>query len=216
MKKNKILKYILMFGLIILLIYIISKFNINRRHISARKIKHYVEGYGNLSFIVLMLIYAIKPFVMIFPTWTLGVVSGAIYGSFWGFFVSLVGCFISATVGYYVAKFLGRDFVVKFIGGKFNHIDQTLKKDGFKILLLMRLPVIFPYDALSLACGLTSIKYRDFILASVLGVMPEMFAYNFFGNSMGNDCYKQIYIPITIMVILILFSMYIKYRNQNK
>lgn len=80
----------------------------------------------------------------------------------------------------------------------------------------MRLPVIFPYDALSLACGLTSIKYRDFILASVIGVMPEMFAYNFFGNSMGKKHYSQIYIPITIIISLVLLSMYIKYKNDNK
>lgn len=110
----------------------LNKFSIDRKHINVRRIKHYIESYGNLSILVLMIIYAIKPFVMIFPTWTLGVVSGAIYGSIFGYVVSLFGCFISATVGYYVAKLLGRDFVVKFIGDKFNNIDKTLEKNGLK------------------------------------------------------------------------------------
>lgn len=216
MKKNEILKYILLFVLIIVVIYCFNRFNINRKHINVKRIKCYIESYGSLSILVLIIIYAIKPFAMIFPTWALAVATGAIYGSFLGYAISLIGCFVSATVGYYVAKFLGRDFVVKFIGDKFNNIDKTLEKNGFKILLLMRLPVIFPYDALSLACGLTSIKYRDFILASVIGVMPEMFAYNFFGNSMGKSSYSQMYIPIAIIILLILLSMYIKYKNQNK
>lgn len=123
---------------------------------------------------------------------------------------------MSATSAFYMAKFLGRDFVVRFTKGKLDNIDKILDKNGFKILFLMRLPVVFPYDALSLACGLTSIKYKDFILASVLGVIPEMIAYNFFGNSVNKSCYKGIYIPVIILMILIILSFKLKINDDKE
>ncbi|MCX7694505.1 MAG: TVP38/TMEM64 family protein [Caloramator sp.] len=212
MTKKRLFKYItIIIGLIaIIYIYKISKLHFCFGRVNIRSLKRFIGSYGKYSAIVLLIIYAVKPFVMLFPTWVLGVVSGVLYGWFWGYIVSLLGCFVSATVGYYVAKFLGKDFVHKITKGKLDKFDKVLEKDGFKILFLMRLPVIFPYDALSLACGLTSIRFRDFILASVLGVMPEMFAYNYFGNSFNTRHYKSLLIPITIIIILLVVSFIIK------
>lgn len=210
--KKRLFKYItIIIGLIaIIYIYKISKLHFCFGRVNIRSLKRFIGSYGKYSAIVLLIIYAVKPFVMLFPTWVLGVVSGVLYGWFWGYIISLLGCFVSATVGYYVARFLGKDFVHKITKGKLDKFDKVLEKDGFKILFLMRLPVIFPYDALSLACGLTSIRYRDFILASVLGVMPEMFAYNYFGNSFNTRHYKSLLIPITIIIILLVISYIIK------
>jgi uncharacterized membrane protein YdjX (TVP38/TMEM64 family) len=210
--KKSLLKYIVVLIGLIIIIYIlkISKFHFCFGRVNIRSLKRFIEGYGKYSIFVLLIIYAVKPFVMLFPTWVLGVISGILYGWSYGYIISLIGCFISATVGYYLSRFLGKDFVHKITKGKLNKFDKVLEKDGFKILFLMRLPVIFPYDALSLACGLTSIRYRDFILASVLGVMPEMFAYNYFGNSFNTRHYRSLFIPITIIIILLVVSYIIK------
>ncbi|SHE78419.1 TVP38/TMEM64 family protein [Caloramator proteoclasticus] len=212
MTKKRLYKYIAIFISFIAIIYLfkVSKLHFCFNRVSIKSLKSFIESYGKYSIFVILIIYAVKPFIMLFPTWVLGVVSGILYGWFLGYIVSLIGCFISATVGYYVAGFLGKDFVHKVTKGKLNKFDKVLKKDGFKILFLMRLPVIFPYDALSLACGLTSIRYRDFILASVLGVMPEMFAYNYFGNSFNTRHYRSLLIPITIIIILLVVSYIIK------
>lgn len=218
LKKKKYMYFILLIIIVILLFMFLRYINFDYKNPQAeiRRLKHFLERNYKYSVFILLGIYIIKPFLMIFPTWVLGVVSGAIYGSFKGLIISLIGCFLSATSAFYMAKFLGRDFVVRFTKGKLDNIDKILDKNGFKILFLMRLPVVFPYDALSLACGLTSIKYKDFILASVLGVIPEMIAYNFFGNSVNKSCYKGIYIPVIILMILIILSFKLKINDDKE
>lgn len=136
MNKRNIIKWFVIL-IILFAIYIIlktTKLTLFFTGINIKKIVSYIRGYGKFSILILLIIYAIKPFTIIFPTWTLGVASGVLYGWFLGYIISLIGCFISATVGYYVAKFLGRDFVLKFTKGKFEKLDKVLEKDGFKIL----------------------------------------------------------------------------------
>ncbi|WP_347460457.1 VTT domain-containing protein [Clostridium sp. DMHC 10] len=83
---------------------------------------------------------------------------------------------------FFLAKKLGRPFVDKILKGKVMKLDNGIEKHGFMIMLLMRLSFVFAYDPLSYAAGLTSMKYRDFILGTIIGIIPEMLCYSFMGK----------------------------------
>ena len=75
-----------------------------------------------------------------------------------------------------------------------------------KILFLLRLPPILPYDALSYTCGLTKIKYSDFIWASVLGVAPETLCYVILGMNFNNPFSVKFILPLIIIIFGIIFT----------
>ncbi|TMA52409.1 MAG: TVP38/TMEM64 family protein, partial [Deltaproteobacteria bacterium] len=79
---------------------------------------------------------------------------------------------IGSTLGASAAFLAGRTLARGFIEAKISHnprfraIDQAVKHEGFKIVLLTRLSPVFPFNLLNYAFGLTPVSLRDYFLAS--------------------------------------------------
>jgi uncharacterized membrane protein YdjX (TVP38/TMEM64 family) len=61
-------------------------------------------------------------------------------------------------------------------------VDQAVGRDGFGIVLLMRLSPLFPYGLVNYALGLTRVRARDFVLASLVGMVPLNALYAWLGS----------------------------------
>ncbi|WP_026883883.1 TVP38/TMEM64 family protein [Clostridium akagii] len=209
------LKYIGLAVLIIFVLILIFKLHPLFRNINFKHVKHYILSYGKFSSIIFIIIYSLKPIVFIIPASLLSIVAGNIFGSFYAFIYSMIGCFLSATVAFFLARSLGKPFVDKMLKGKIVKLDSSVEKHGFPIMLLMRLSFVFPYDGLSYACGLTKVKYKDFILGSILGIIPEMILYSYIGKNLGKHfIIKKLIMPI-IAIILIALIAYYFYNNYK-
>ena len=153
-----------------------------------------------------MFLFLIKPIFVILPANVIAILAGVVFGPVKGFFLSIIGLFISGTVAFYISRCLGKDFVEGILGKRLLKLDNDLEEKGFKILLLLRLPPILPFDPLSYGCGLSKIKYRDFILASLLGVMPETLCYSIMGKNFHNPFSPAFIIAITVVIVATIFS----------
>jgi uncharacterized membrane protein YdjX (TVP38/TMEM64 family) len=127
----------------------------------------------------------------------------------------MLGFFISGTSIFYIARFLGKEFFHKIIKGKLFKIDKQLECNGFKFMFLLRVVPIFPFDLLSLASGISNIRYRDFILGSVLGVIPETLCYSLISNGFGHHS-RGLSVMIYSLIILIIGITYIIYKRNSK
>ncbi|MBC2581528.1 TVP38/TMEM64 family protein [Clostridium sp. DJ247] len=223
-KDNKnIFKYILMMLIIIVLIYIILKYGLHlnerdlRRHIF-RDLRIYILSYGKFAAIMYIIVYSLKPVVLIIPVSLMSILAGNIFGPHKAIILSMIGCFTSATLAFFLARLLGRSFVDKILKRKAMNLDSNIEKHGFKIMLVMRLCFIFPYDPLSYAAGLTKMKYKDFILGSLIGVFPEMIAYSFMGKNIEHPFSIKFVLPIILIVIFAVsaMSIYKPSKNINK
>ena len=54
---------------------------------------------------------------------------------------------------------------------------------GFKIVLLTRLSPLFPFTLLNYAFGLTKVRFRDYVLASWIGMLPGTLMYVYLGST---------------------------------
>jgi uncharacterized membrane protein YdjX (TVP38/TMEM64 family) len=54
---------------------------------------------------------------------------------------------------------------------------------GFKIVLLTRLSPLFPFTLLNYAFGLTKVRFRDYVLASWIGMLPGTVMYVYLGST---------------------------------
>lgn len=187
------------------------------KELNIDKVITYVQEQGALAGVVYLGIYMLKPFFLIIPANIVAIAGGIVFGPVKGFILAMIGFFVSGTVAFYIARFLGRDFVESIVGKRVLELDRNLEEKGFKILFLLRLPPVLPFDPLSYACGLTKIKYKDFILASLLGVVPETICYSVLGRSFSNPLSWQFLLPIVIIIIGTLFSKKIMdFGQKNK
>lgn len=219
MKKNSrnIVKAVFILCSLFVFIYILMKYQKHFSHINIKHLKNYILSFGPLAGLVFLILFALKPVIIVFPALLLTVMAGNIFGPIEGFLLTMTGLFLSGTFAFYIAKSLGKPFVNKITKGKLVNIDKNIETHGFKILLFMRLSTLFPYDPLSYAAGLTKIKYKDFILASLIGSFPEMLAYSYLGKHIGHPFNRGFIICLVLLAAIAAGGSFVYkiYGNQN-
>ncbi|MBV4418367.1 TVP38/TMEM64 family protein [Clostridium tyrobutyricum] len=214
-KRSQIVKYIFMAILLVIIIYILFKYGKNLRHLRLHKLRNYIQSYGKFSAIIFIIIYSFKPVLFVIPSSLMSILAGSIYGPYVATILSMIGCFGSATVAFFLAKFFGRSFVDKILHGKALKLDNNIEKYGFRIMTIMRLSFVFPFDPLSYASGLSKMKYRDFIFGTLIGILPEMITYSFMGKNIQHPFSIKFLLPILLLVIVVITAIILRKRIKN-
>src|SRR5439155_23638641 len=89
------------------------------------------------------------------------------------------GATLGAEVAFLIARFIARDKVEAIAKGseKFRNIDKAIGKQGAKLVFLLRLSPVIPFNLSNYFYGLTSVKFWPYLLASWIGMMPGRFRY---------------------------------------
>ncbi|VEU43568.1 unnamed protein product [Pseudo-nitzschia multistriata] len=122
-----------------------------------------------------------------------GFVFSSAMDSLWiGVLLGTAAVFVGASLGAIVAFLLGRYLFREAVAVKltqkykiFEAIDRALEQNGLKIMVLLRLSPIFPFNALNYSMGITAIRFWDYVLAC-LGMLPGTIVYVFLGASAGS------------------------------
>ncbi|MDP4144425.1 MAG: TVP38/TMEM64 family protein [Bacillota bacterium] len=184
-------------------------------HFNPRRFRDFILGYGKFAALIYVLVYSLKPVLLVVPTSILSVIAGSIFGPWMAFFLSMISTFLGASLAFLLANKLGKPFVDKILRGKAMKLGEGIEKHGFMIILLMRLSFIFAFDPLSYAAGLTKMKYRDFILGTMIGIAPEMLAYSFMGKNIEHPLTARFVTPILLIMLVALVS-YTSYSFYKK
>jgi uncharacterized membrane protein YdjX (TVP38/TMEM64 family) len=91
---------------------------------------------------------------------------------------------LAAAIAFLLGRFALRDWIVKKLAHRpaFKAIDEAIGREGWKIVLLLRLSPVFPFNLLNYALGLTSIRFWPAVLASWIGMLPGTILYVYLGS----------------------------------
>lgn len=117
--------------------------------------------------------------VILLPGTVLSYAGAALFGAYEGTLYTWLGATIGAGIAFWVARLLGRGFVDKLMRGKLEAFDRRIEEHGFTGLLIIRLLPIFPFNGVNFASGLTRMRFRDYLLATAIGIIPGTFVYQF-------------------------------------
>ena len=145
-----------------------------------------IQSLGALGVLLFILGYALATVAFV-PGSLLTLAAGAVYGIGRGTAIVLVAATIGASLAFLIARYVARSAVESRLGGheKFSAIDRAVGRQGLKIVLLLRLSPIFPFNALNYALGLTRVRFRDYLLASI-GMLPGTLLYVYYGKAAGS------------------------------
>ncbi|CEN31683.1 TVP38/TMEM64 family protein [Paraclostridium sordellii] len=209
MKYNlgKVLKILISIFILLILGTIICK--ILSMNIGVEDIQDYVSSFGRLAPLVYIIMFALVPLTL-FPDSILAIGGGMVFGLFKGYIYTLIGALIGATISFYISRKLGRAFVKKLTKEKLDNIEKLINSKGFFIVLILRLVPLFPFDIISYGSGLTSIKYKDFLLATIIGTIPGILVFTNIGAQSVNIGSNSFYISIMGLILLVLLSLILK------
>lgn len=152
----------------------------------ARTVVEWLADLGRLGPFAFVSVYFIAT-IALFPAWILTVAAGIIFGVTRGTLYVLIGAVTGAGAAFLIARYLARPLVARRVrqDGRFARIDRAVGRDGLRVVFLMRLSPVVPYNLLNYGLGLTAVRFRDYLLASV-GMVPGTLLYVYSGKAIGD------------------------------
>jgi uncharacterized membrane protein YdjX (TVP38/TMEM64 family) len=146
----------------------------------------WVAGLGIWGPVVFVIGYALAAVAFI-PGSILTLAAGAIFGLGKGTVLVLIGATLGAALAFLVSRYLARGAIERRLKGdqRFAAIDRAVEREGRKIVFLLRLSPIFPFNLLNYGLGLTKVRFVDYLVASV-GMVPGTLLYVYYGKLAGD------------------------------
>jgi uncharacterized membrane protein YdjX (TVP38/TMEM64 family) len=146
----------------------------------------WINSLGAIGGIVFIGIYIIATLAFL-PAALLTLGAGVIFGVTWGSVYVFIGATLGAIAAFLGGRYLAQGWVKEKISSykKFAIIDKAVSKEGLKIVLLVRLSPLFPFNLLNYALGITSVSFQDYLIGSV-GMIPGTIMYVYFGSLVGD------------------------------
>jgi uncharacterized membrane protein YdjX (TVP38/TMEM64 family) len=121
------------------------------------------------------------------PGSILTLAAGAIFGLGKGIVIVFIAAVLGASAAFLVARYLARPAIERRLAGntRFTAIDRAVGAQGRKIVFLLRLSPVFPFNLLNYALGLTKVRFLDFFIASI-GMLPGTLLYVYYGKLAGD------------------------------
>lgn len=189
-----------------------------REFLNVDALQKQIDEFGVWAPIIFIALYIIAT-VFFLPASPLSIVAGVLFGALFGTIYVVIGATIGAILAFLLARYLGQDFVEKFMKSWFKKIfayNKGLEENGFQVVLFLRLVPLFPFNGLNFALGLTRVKFRDYALATAIGIIPGAFAFVYFGSSLASFDPWQIALAALLLFILIFApTLYKKHKKKR-
>ena len=205
--KNPWIKVLIIIAVLIILFLGFRSLNIDFSNVSEEEFKNWVESLGVWGPIIYVVVYVFRPLIL-FPAGVLSAAAGVIWGPLVGFLYLQIAANISSTAEFLFARYFGRELVEKHLKGKMQNLDEKIEKHGFLTVLLIRLIPNLPWDVQNSSLGLTKVSFRDYFLATLIGIMPGSFAFVFFGSSLIKVLFDPGNLWMVAVGILLFFGLF--------
>jgi len=145
-----------------------------------------IAGLGAWAPVLFVLLYVVAC-VLFLPGSVLTLGAGAVFGIARGICFSSLAATLGASAAFLVGRHLARSAVEKRIAVNpaFRSMDDAVAREGWRIVLLTRLSPLFPFNLLNYAFGITRVTFREYVLASWLGMLPGTVLYVYLGAVAG-------------------------------
>lgn len=147
-----------------------------------RSFINWVQQLGPLGVVVFIAAYALAT-VLFLPGWIFTVGAGLIYGVVGGTLVALSGAVIGATLAFIVARYFVRKNIEDYAkkNPRFQAIDEAIGKNGWKIIGLLRLSPLIPFNLSNYFYGITAVSLKAYVAISAVGMIPGTLLYAYLG-----------------------------------
>lgn len=141
-----------------------------------------VDAHPVLAPVAYAVLYALAVALSVPAASVLTVFGGFLFGWKVGFFLVAVAATAGATLLFLAARSAFGDALRRRIGGRAATLAEGFENNAFAFLLALRLAPVMPFFVVNIAPALFSVRLRDYVAATFLGILPGVFAYSYLGS----------------------------------
>lgn len=142
----------------------------------------WIEDLGAWGVLIFGVVYIVAT-VFLVPVSVLTVVAGLAFGLVIGFPLVVVSATIGATLAFLVARYLVHKRVESLLAKRptFKAVNAAVTEAGWKIIGLLRLSPLLPFNLQNYFYGVTDVKLVQYVPATFVGIMPGTLLYVYLG-----------------------------------
>ena len=240
MEKNTKIKFYVGISYIILvsvfLLFFFSKFSLQQitSYDFIKVNSSYLTNLKTSNLFLVFIIFLISTILWVFPFLGFGspiaLLGGFIFGKWIGTIVVVLGLSIGATFLYLFGNFFLKDIIKEKFLNKFKNLESKFKESEFTYLLIYRFCGGIHWQLSCIIPTMFNVKVSNFFYATLIGIIPQIFLAVSIGSGLEKIIdenieapsiidllsSRDIYIPIIIFFILIIFSVIVRkffYKN---
>ncbi len=204
-QKNKLFVF-----LIILLVSILLSVFVFPR-LSSERLEAIFKDIGSRAGLLYILLFATLPgfflpvIILIFP-------AGIVFGFTWGSIYTLIGASINMAWMFLLSRYLARESIQSLVKRKLkakwvSMIEKNSQgRPGFVFLFLLRVTPLVPYNLINYVYGLSDMDFKNYIVSSILGIIPGTLVYLNIGDKILNPRSPEFVFSLILLAGLAVIS----------
>ena len=178
--------------------------------LSPQQIHAALDGLGFWAPLGYMALFSVLPAVF-FPVAVLALAGGLLFGLWKGAVYTFIGAIINCSLMFFLARHVGRQKIEAMIRRRLSpqwqqRLEKLEGREGFALLILLRLIPAVPYNLINYAFGLTGMGWGSYILASAIGIIPGTFAFINIGDKVLEVGSPDFWIAIGLLMALLVVT----------
>ena len=136
------------------------------------RIQAWINGFGFWGPVVFLLFYILAVMILV-PGWVLALAAGLSYGMP-GLPLALVGAATGASFSFLIARYLAHSQVQVLTSRHLlcQAVEHAISDGGWRIVVLMRLSPMLPFNLQNYFFGITRIPFRHYLSGTFFGIIP--------------------------------------------
>jgi uncharacterized membrane protein YdjX (TVP38/TMEM64 family) len=146
----------------------------------------WIRSAGLGGILLFIAVYVLSSLFLV-PCLMWNLAAGFVWGLPLGALIVLPANLAAALTTFLFGRWVARDWVARRMSRyrRLSALDAALERAGLKIVLLMRVSPISPFAMLNYALGVTRMRMRDFVIASLFGTLPGTLIYIALGSALN-------------------------------
>jgi uncharacterized membrane protein YdjX (TVP38/TMEM64 family) len=179
-------------------------------------LRDYIVSFGVWAPVASCFLMVLQALVAPVPSFLITFANGLTFGVFWGWMLSVFGHVLAASVCFGISRALGRVPVEVLVGkAGLESADRWFARWGVYAVFAGRLLPGVAFDAISYAAGLTNMRFRNFLAATTLGIVPQTFLYSYLGRKAPQ--YVGLFLVTTgIFLLGVIAVAAVRYRRERR
>jgi phosphatidylserine/phosphatidylglycerophosphate/cardiolipin synthase-like enzyme/uncharacterized membrane protein YdjX (TVP38/TMEM64 family) len=142
--------------------------------------------------------------LLVFPVTLLIAATAATFGPWLGFAYAAGGAVASAALTYGVGVLIGRETLENVLGPRLNRIRRAITRHGVLAIATVRMVPVAPFTVVNLAAGASRIPFTDYMLGTILGMLPGLVLMSALGYQIFNVLTAPTPLNVSLFVLAVV------------
>ncbi len=219
-EKRQVTKYIRVAVVLAFWAAIVIACIVYREHITVENIVRLIPQNSSAAILIMLALFAIKSVTVFVYSGLLYAASGILFSLPRAIIVNIIGTAVMASIPFWIGKRAG-SARLKRIEEKHSRLEALCRiknKNPLFVCLLARLVGIFPADVVGIYFGASGMKYRSYIVGTLLGFLPMAVCFSIMGMSIDDIGSPEFVISATVEATFMIISIasYFVWRARQR